>query len=179
VTSHPHAGPSRSVDGGIDEIPLPDGIDGRLFLCGKHVVGPDPEAALARVGGTSIVCLNQRSELEARYPGYVAWLREHGGGRAVWAPIHDLGAPQVHVAEALVTDVVGRLQAGETVVMHCGAGIGRAGTMAVAVLHRLGNSVEDAGRTVRAHRPMAGPEAGAQSELLEALDALRAGNDHG
>ena len=168
--------PPRSFDGGIDEIPLPDGVDGRLFLCGKHVVGPDPEAALARVGGTSIVCLNQRGELEARYPGYVAWLHEHRDGRAVWAPIHDLGAPQVHVAEVLVTEVVRRLDAGETVVMHCGAGIGRAGTMAVAVLHRLGETVEAAGRTVRAHRPMAGPEAGAQSELLAALDALRGGD---
>jgi protein-tyrosine phosphatase len=171
--------PPRSFDGGIDEIPLPAGVEGRLFLCGKHVVGPDPEAALARVGGTSIVCLNERRELEARYPGYVSWLHEHRGGRAVWAPIHDLGAPQVHVAEALVSEVVRRLDAGETVVMHCGAGVGRAGTMAVAVLHRLGASVEEAGRTVRAHRPMAGPEAGAQSELLAALDALRAGEDHG
>jgi protein-tyrosine phosphatase len=165
--------PPRSLDGGIDEIPLPEGLAGRLFLCGKHVVGPDAEAALARVGGSVIVCLTHRHELEARYPRYVEWLLTHRGGRAVWVPVHDLGALPVEEAAALVDEVVARLVAGETVVMHCAAGIGRAGTMAVAVLHRLGATVDDAQRIVRANRPMAGPEAGAQVELLDALDAIR------
>jgi protein-tyrosine phosphatase len=167
----PPGGPPRSLDGGLDEIPLPAGVPGRLFLCGKHVVGPDAEAALARVGGTAIVCLTQRHELEGRYPHYVEWLLTHRGTRAVWVPVHDLGALPIEEAVALVDELVGRLAEGETVLMHCAAGIGRAGTMAVAVLHRLGATVEDAQRTVRASRPMAGPEAGAQSELLAALDA--------
>ena len=32
----------RSLDGGIDQIPLPDS-PGELWLCGKHVTGPDAE----------------------------------------------------------------------------------------------------------------------------------------
>ena len=36
----------RGRDGGIDEIPLP-GVPGRLWLCGKHFIGPDVEAAVA------------------------------------------------------------------------------------------------------------------------------------
>ena len=84
----------RSIDGGIDRIPLPDS-PGELWLCGKHVTGPDAEAAMARVGATTIVCLNERHELEERYPDYVAWLVAHRGDRAVWFPIPDLHAPPV------------------------------------------------------------------------------------
>ena len=39
----------RSRNGSVDEIPLP-GTAGRLWLCGKHFIGPDPEGAVARVG---------------------------------------------------------------------------------------------------------------------------------
>jgi protein-tyrosine phosphatase len=59
------------------------------------------------------------------------------------------------------------------VLLHCGAGIGRAGTVAAGLLMALGTPMDAALATVAAHRPMAGPEAGGQVELLEALDALR------
>jgi hypothetical protein len=163
--------PRRSVDGGTDEIPLPNGVAGRLFLAGKHAVAPDPEAALERIRGDTIVCLNERAELEHRYPQYVDWLAEHVEGRAIWAPTHDLGALTPERTEALVDAIVARLGAGETLLVHCGAGVGRAGTIAVAVVHRLGVPLAEAQDTVRRHRPMAGPEAGAQRELIEALEA--------
>ena len=35
----------RWLDGGLDRVPVP-GSPGQLWLCGKHVVGADPEAAL-------------------------------------------------------------------------------------------------------------------------------------
>jgi protein-tyrosine phosphatase len=53
--------------------------------------------------------------------------------------------------------------------MHCGAGIGRAGTMAAALLITMGLPLSDATALVGTHRPMAGPEAGAQLQLLQAL----------
>lgn len=160
--------PERSRDGGIDEIPLPGG-PGRLWLCGKHVVGPDPEGALARVGATTIVCLNEAHEIESRYPGYVGWLRANAGTRAVWVPVHDLHAPPLAELRALLAELQARLARGEGVVVHCGAGIGRAGTIAVALLVDMGASLDDASAIVRRARPTAGPEAGAQRELLEAL----------
>src|SRR3954454_2363454 len=73
---------ARARHGGIDEIPLP-GVPGRLWLCGKHAVGPDHEVALAEVEATTIVCLTQVAELDERYPEYLTWLRsepEH----AIW-----------------------------------------------------------------------------------------------
>ena len=52
----------RSRHGGVDEIPLPVG-PGRLWLCGKHYIGPDPEAAMAAIGATTVVCLSETHEL--------------------------------------------------------------------------------------------------------------------
>ena len=65
----------RSRNGGIDEVVLPDGARGRLWLCGKHLVGPDPVGTLERTGATTIVCLNEIGELAIRYDDYVDWLR--------------------------------------------------------------------------------------------------------
>lgn len=160
----------RSRHGGADRIPLP--IDrGGLWLCGKHFVGPDVEAALDATGATTVVCLNQPDEIADRYPEYVDWLRANRHGRALWYPIHDLHAPDTERARELLDDVVERITDGEVLLVHCGAGIGRAGTLAAAVLMRLGVPMADAVDTVAAHRPMAGPEAGAQRDLLENLGA--------
>lgn len=159
----------RQRTGGIDEVPLPAGTPGRLWLCGKHHVGPDVEAVVAAVGADAVVCLNERHELAGRYDGYLAWLGN--GGRAVWFPIPDLHAPPPDRVAPLLDDLRRRLAAGERVVVHCGAGMGRAGTVAAAVLLGLGATLEEALATVASARPGSGPEAGAQLELLRALSA--------
>lgn len=163
----------RARDGGVDEVPVAGVGRGGLFLCGKHAVAPDPEALLARVGATTIVCLNERFELESRYPEFVEWLAANAPARAVHHPIADLSAPDLAALTALVDDLHARLVAGERLVVSCGAGIGRAGTVATAVLVRAGASLGDALATVRAHRPMAGPESGPQTEVLEAFERSR------
>ena len=163
----------RARDGGIDEIPLPvTAGTGRLWLCGKHVVGPDPEGVLDRFGATTIVCLNERFELDDRYPGYVDWLSANRGTRAVWFPIPDLHAPPIGAVLPLLDDLRDRLERGELVVMHCGAGIGRAGTMATCLLITLGTDADDALAIVAASRPMAGPEVGSQRALVTELAAV-------
>ncbi len=160
----------RSRHGGADEIPLP-ASSGGLWLCGKHFIGPDPERAMRAVRATTAVCLNQQRELDDRYPHYVEWLRMQSAERVVWHPIPDLGAPSVPVAAQLVDDLCRRLERGETLLVHCGAGIGRAGTIAVGLLMRMGVPHDAALVTVAVSRPMAGPEAGAQRELLLALES--------
>jgi hypothetical protein len=158
----------RSRHGGVDEVPLPD-APGRLWLCGKHFVGADPEQALDAVGATTIVCLNERPELFDRYPEYVEWLGRNQPERAVWHPVPDLHAPDVEAARELLAELRARIDAGEGLLLHCGAGIGRAGTIAAGLLVTMGMPVADAVATVAAHRPMAGPEAGVQADLLAAL----------
>jgi protein-tyrosine phosphatase len=152
----------------VDEVPLPFG-PGQPQPAGKHFVGPDPEAALARTGAAAIVCLNELGELEDRYPEYVQWLVANQPGRAVWRPIHDMHAPAPEVATHLLAELHARLEAGDGLLVHCGAGIGRAGTMAAALLVTGGVALDEALRVVRASRPMAGPEVGAQLDLLRHL----------
>jgi protein-tyrosine phosphatase len=158
----------RSRNGGVDEIPLPAG-PGRLWLAGKHFVAPDPDGVLDRLGADCVVCLTELHELDDRYPDYVAWLRANQGERAVLWPIADLHAPGVADAEALLDVLRDRLDQGEGLVVHCGAGVGRAGTVAVALLVSMGLDLDRALAVVAAHRPMAGPEAGAQRALLDEL----------
>lgn len=59
--------PLWNTDGGIHEIPLRES-SGRLWLCGKHVAAPDPDALLRRMGADTIVCLTERHELDVREP---------------------------------------------------------------------------------------------------------------
>lgn len=158
----------RSLHGGVDEIPLPYG-PGRLWLCGKHYIGPDADAALLSVGATTAVCLTEEHELAQRYPNYVAWLRAQPPERGLWFPIPDLHAPEVATALLLIEQLTERLALGQALLMHCGAGIGRAGTLAVGVLMSMGLSADDALAAVAGNRPMAGPEVGAQRDLVNAL----------
>jgi protein-tyrosine phosphatase len=164
----------RSRNGGVDEIPLPTGHRGRLWLCGKRFVGPDPEAALHQVGASTVVCLSEAAELADRYPDYVTWLQTSPPDRALWYPIADLHAPDLLHAEELWAELRARLAADQGLLMHCGAGIGRAGTIATGLLMTLGVAPEAAVAHVGAHRPMAGPEVGTQERLLQKL-AARAG----
>ncbi len=159
-------GSERSRNGGIDRVPVA-GAPGALWLCGKHLIGPDPDAAVARVDADLVVCLNERHELEDRYPAYVDWLRTDP--RVRWVPVPDLGVPPLEVAVELAGSVAAQVDAGRTVLAHCGAGIGRAGTLAAAVLIVRGASVHEAVAVVAASRPTAGPEAGAQLQLLHEL----------
>jgi protein-tyrosine phosphatase len=128
------------------------------------------------------VCLTERFELADRYPDYVRWLDEHQAAdchaaedarRALWFPMHDMHAPAFDIGSAFIDSLARRLRAGRGLVVHCAAGIGRAGTTAVATLVVLGSSPETALAHVRAHRPMAGPEVGSQLDFITRLHESR------
>ncbi|MDH3678528.1 MAG: dual specificity protein phosphatase family protein [Acidimicrobiia bacterium] len=164
----------RSVDGGLDEIVV-EGRRSGIWLCGKRVPGPDPEAALARLGREpgAIVCLCQEHEIDERYPDYLAWLTANEGRRALWRPVPDLSAPTLDEARELAAEVNRLRDAGWAVVIHCGAGLGRAPTIAICALLDRGHELDVVLDAVAQSRPMAGPESGHQRELVEALGGRR------
>lgn len=157
---------AMNLDGGIHEIPLA-GVTGRLWLCGKQYIAPRVDEVVSSLGVDRVVCLVHEHELLGHYDGYVRWLRE--SGRALWFPIHDLSSPDFAEAVALYRSVADEIRAGSSVVAHCAAGRGRAGTLAVGVCQILGVPLEEALAHVRRHRPGAGPEAGAQMEAVRYL----------
>ena len=160
----------RHDDGGIDEVPLPADIAGRLWLCGRHAIGAG-RFADAAMPWSAVVCLCERHELAERYPAYVEWL-DDPTSNSTWWPIPDMYAPPVDVALPFIDRLVDRLSAGERLLVHCAAGIGRTGTAAVCVLIRLGVQPAEAEEIVGEARALAGPEAGAQRCLIDDLASL-------
>lgn len=157
-----------NTDGGIHEIPLPAAV-GRLWLCGKHHVAPDVEAVRARHGIDTVVCLVEEHELTGRYDPYVDWHRAHAGAAGLWRPIHDITYPEFDEVHDFVADLAARVRDRESLLVHCAAGIGRAGTTAVGICMVLGMDPDEAVEHVRTHRPMAGPEAGSQYDYIKML----------
>lgn len=150
----------------IDRIPLPTPA-GALWLCSLRDVAPDPEAVLSFTSAATIVCLNERAELERRDPNYVDWLRSHQPGRALWFPIRNFRAESAAATMPFLQMIVERIEAGDGVVMHCAMGQGRAGTMAVCLLMMLGATRDEALETVASNRMFAGPGESSQWALVD------------
>jgi hypothetical protein len=142
---------------------------GRLLLGGMPGHGEFWEVFQARAEQERldlILCLTPHNEVAGRSPQYAAAV---AAGELPWTWVHvpmpDFGVPaDTEAFAAQLEPVVAALRAGQTVLAHCGAGIGRTGTAATCILLALGEDLE----TARALVSQAGssPETGAQEDLV-------------
>ncbi len=80
---------------------------------------------------------------------------EQQGMAVLYLPIPDYGVPNASEDDdyrPFIEDVANRIEEGETVIVHCRGGLGRSGMVAASVLVALGQSAEEAIKTVRGAR---------------------------
>ncbi len=158
----------------IDLVPLPSPpARGRLYVTNFSAVGPDPQAALDRVGASTLACMLTGREIELRYPDYADWLDAHGaetdGPRALWLPTPDGGVTSDQPVLDLVAEVVGALDGGDGVLVHCGAGMARTSVIGILTMVAFGAEPRQAAIDFRAARPGGGPDGPPQQHQIERL----------
>jgi protein-tyrosine phosphatase len=123
-------------------------------------------AEIARLGITCVACLAGPDEIDVKSAHYGRALRAHRVPCEVRSlPIPDFGVPADKTAFwRFADDVAALLENGNAILMHCGEGIGRTGTMATAVLMALGMGRDAALRAVQAADSH--PETPSQRALL-------------
>ena len=163
--------PMRSAD--MARIPLPHHVSGQLWLCGKRHIAADVDAVVERTGATTITCLrpgvrNSPVDARAMSTGWtartsIAPIGEHelsGSRSTTWPPDLDVYRPFRRP----------RLPPGPENTSWCTAQPVdlAAHETAVALLMLLANRLRP-WQQYSASRPMAGPEVGAQLDLIIAL----------
>lgn len=91
-------------------------------------------------------------------------------------PIQDRGLPHsFECFKAMIADLYDRIKKGDNTVIHCRAGIGRAGFMGASVLVKHGYSAEDAFRLVSQARKVPVPDTEAQYDWVVRFSELELG----
>jgi len=151
------------------KLELPPGVAGALYLHsmpGREEALEDAVAEMRRLSISRVVSLADLAEISVKSEAY-AHAIEAAEIPATLAscPIPDRGVPEDPAAFVMSAEQTAlALKSGEKILGHCGAGVGRTGTYAAAVLLRLGLSKNQALARVR--------QAGSNPETKEQLDLL-------
>jgi hypothetical protein len=151
-------------------VKLPSGVPGRLWLSsmpGRWEAWRDFEAEADRVELALTLCLTEPEEIGTGSPAYRSAL-DNGRmpGRWLNVPVRNFGVPDDLASFRSGVDAAAQaLRAGESVLLHCAAGMGRTGTTAACVLKHLGLPAGEALQRVR--DAGSNPENAAQTGLID------------
>lgn len=154
----------------LRSVPLPPEVPGRLWLAsmpGRFEAWSafEQQAQRSRLG--LVVCLTPRSEISELSPHYHAAVVA-GSLPFRWQQlaIRNFGVPEDPAAfRRDIANVAAALRGGDSVLLHCAAGIGRTGTAAACVLKALGVPSADALKRVR--EAGSNPQNAEQSGLVD------------
>ncbi len=154
----------------LDFSPLLPDVPGRIWLGampGRIEPWPEFLADAGERGITRVVCLTPRHEVASLAPAYHAAIAQ-GTLPFTWQslPMRDLGlADQAQLFRDGIGQIAAALRAGDSVLLHCAAGIGRTGTAAACLLKHLGLPSGLALQRVR--EAGSSPESALQSGLID------------
>ncbi|MBI2770155.1 MAG: tyrosine-protein phosphatase [Burkholderiales bacterium] len=135
-------------------VQLPADVAGSLWLSsmpGRFETWPAFEAQARQAGLGMVVCLTPASEIAELSPAYSAAVaRGRLPFRWLNLPMRNFGVPdEPGTFRAEVARIADALRAGDAVMLHCAAGLGRTGTVAACVLKTLGLEAGQALQRVR------------------------------
>ncbi len=161
-------------------LPLPQGVAGKVYLHSMPGRAEPLDRAVEQIdalGIQRVVSLAPLEQIRRDSPHYALLIES---GVTPWIqellPVPDFGIPADEDAYlAFFRNLSRRVRAGERVLLHCAAGIGRTGMGAVTLLLCLGQDLDTATRTVL--QAGSGAEEPEQHALLERLADRVAGQD--
>lgn len=135
------------------EVSISGGVPGRLFLHSMPGRRENLESAWHEVTAQhicTIVCLAGTDEIRHKSPDYAEALARGAAPCPVTMfEIRDFGVPKDrHAYWALAGNLANRLVTGDSILIHCGAGVGRTGSLGACVLLALGYAPDAARRAV-------------------------------
>lgn len=154
----------------LRRVRLPAEVPGQLWLGsmpGRFEAWSAFEAQAEKNGLALVVCLTPRAELSELSPNYHAAVV---AGRVPFrwqhVPMRNFGVPEDPAGfRRDIQSVAAALRAGDVVMLHCAAGMGRTGTAAACVLKALGLDAKESLERVR--EAGSNPQNAEQSGLVD------------
>jgi len=149
-------------------VHLPPSLPGQLHLHsmpGRHETMAEIEAEMTAQSVAQVISLTGLAEIRAKSPAFAQAIAAGFPWPRTEFPIEDFGVPADRAGFlALAQEMAGDLRRGDNLLVHCGAGIGRTGTLAACALICLG--LDKAAALQAVHEAGAGPETDEQAELV-------------